>query len=299
MNDDVIVSIESGCTGNTQDERDHMNDLTDSQIAAYRDDGFLIIRDIIPLRLIKRLYDATTHLFAKYDTSWDPSEEGHAPWHNPAFHQKMIQLRQDAPLEFGALYDSVQTSIALQQLTSHEAITNTAATLLKQEAIGLSATGFMLRMDAPNDTRNRLEWHQESSYYTQNLCSDHGLVAWIPLQTLSHEHGPICICPQSHAGGKLQNDPSGKGEYGESQQYIVPAEHIARYETTPVLAQPGDAVLFHMDLFHKSGHNASHEIRFTAGVRYHSMLTDDFVPGRLRYVENPAVRKRHLQGAST
>ena len=140
---------------------------------------------------------------------------------------------------------------------------------------------------------------RESSYYTQNLCSDHGLVAWIPLQTLSHEHGPICVCPQSHAVGKLQNDPSGKGEYGESQQYIVPAEHIARYKTTPVLAQPGDAVLFHMDLFHKSGHNASHEIRFTAGVRYHSMLTDDFVPGRLRYVENPAVRKRHLQGAST
>lgn len=274
-----------------------MISLTNSQIASYRDNGYLLIEDIIPLRLINRLYETTSQLLGKHDPSWDCDKDDHTPWHNPAFHQKMIQFRKDDPTEFGAMYDSAQSSIALQQITFYEAVTNAAATLLNQQDTGLSATGFMLRMDAPNDTRNRLQWHQESSYYTQNLCSDNGLVAWIPLQTLTLEHGPVCVCPKSHANGKLQIDATGDSNYGESEQFVVPQAHIDQFETMPVLAKPGDALLFHMDLFHMSGHNTSNEVRFTAGVRYHNMLANDFVPGRFKYVENPTVRKRLMQTA--
>ncbi len=264
--------------------------LTERDVSSYHENGYVVVRGIVKPDAIRSLYLTTLNLFRKYRPAFAGGGADDDPWSDPSFHEAMIRFRQEAPELFGALYDSAQTSVALQQLCCDETLVRAAAVLLDEDETGLSTTGAMLRIDAPGDRRNRLEWHQESSYYTQNLSGEHGIVAWIPMQHLSLSHGPIMLCPGSHAIGKIPVESSGKEDDGTSEQYVMPAELIAQFETVSVQDRAGDAVLFHMDLFHRSGHNSSKEIRFVAGARYHRMLTADFVPGRLQYVENQIVR---------
>ena len=69
-------------------------------------------------------------------------------------------------------------------------------------------------MDPPTDDRNSLDWHQEASYYKQNLDPSHGIVAWIPLHDVRIAHGPVMVCPGSHREGLLEVPTSGKESYG-------------------------------------------------------------------------------------
>jgi len=77
-----------------------------------------------------------------------------------------------------------------------------------------------------------------------------------------------------------------KKNYGVSEQYKIPDECVDKYDPISITADAGDVIFFHMDLFHRSGINATGQIRFAAGVRFHQMLTEDFLPGRLIYKPN-------------
>ena len=50
--------------------------------------------------------------------------------------------------------------------------------------------------------------------------------------------------------------------------------------------------MMHMDTFHRSGHNVSERIRFSAIFRFHRMMADDYVPFGLLYEYNPYMIER-------
>ena len=126
----------------------------------------------------------------------------------------------------------------------------------------------------------------------QNVDGNRGVVVWIPLHVLRPEHGPVEVCPESQRGGHIEIVSSGKADYSTSEQYEIPPHIIDRYHPCAVAPRPGDALLFHMHMFHRSGPNTSNEIRFVAGVRFHTMTADDFLPGRPQYAANVKVLAR-------
>ena len=42
----------------------------------------------------------------------------------------------------------------------------------------ITLTDISVRMDAPKDNRNKLEWHQDLLYYRQNSNGKNGVVLW-------------------------------------------------------------------------------------------------------------------------
>ena len=54
-------------------------------------------------------------------------------------------------------------------------------------------TDIGIRLDPPNDDRNTLAWHQDSSYYRQNNSGKNGLVVWSPIIKLEKKYGNIRI----------------------------------------------------------------------------------------------------------
>ena len=69
-------------------------------------------------------------------------------------HNTLKNLRKENPIEFSILYDSMQTNAGLMGLTFQHKISETLKNLFPKSA--LSATGNMIRMDAPEDLRNIL-----------------------------------------------------------------------------------------------------------------------------------------------
>ena len=70
------------------------------------------------------------------------------PWNTELFHKKLIELRQKDPQSFGAIYDSLKTSLTLTQLVTDNKVVDFIAKFLKIKTSDLSISEPMCRLGA-------------------------------------------------------------------------------------------------------------------------------------------------------
>ena len=77
------------------------------------------------------------------------------------FHQEIIKFRNEKPKKFSEVYDTVQPCVSVLHILTSERISQIVATLLRCKPIELSVYGSIVRMDTPQDVRNKTALHQE------------------------------------------------------------------------------------------------------------------------------------------
>ena len=261
-------------------------------IESYTKNGFAIVKNIVPAQRINSLLENIFNLFCKYSTDCQELKNMDKPWNTELFHKKLIEFRQKDPESFGAIYDSLKTSLTLTQLVTDNKVVDFVAKFLKIKPSDLSISEPMCRLDVPNDKRNTLDWHQERSFFPQNRNGLNGLVCWIPLTDITEEMGPMHISPRSHAEGQLKLSNRTKKNTSYTTQIPVPEEFVSKYEDLVVRANAGDAVFFNMLLFHRSGQNISNKIRLATQGRFHTSTADDFIPFDLINYYNPFIKQK-------
>jgi|TARA_Y100000310_G_scaffold13801_1_gene14036 hypothetical protein len=204
---------------------------------------------------------------------------------NTDFHSLLGSLRKENPDAFGALYDSAQSSVVLDNIFTSGEVPKTVAELLGVEIEELSNSGHIQRMDAPKDTRNLYGWHQEISYYPQNRDGTNGLVVWIPMLDVPSDGGALVIAKESHKEGFVRV-ASKKDSKLSSTQNLIDETILEKYEQIKTPAKAGDAVVMYMTTIHKSSNNETDRFRFVAIGRYHIATSDDFTPYRYNYFNN-------------
>jgi ectoine hydroxylase-related dioxygenase (phytanoyl-CoA dioxygenase family) len=253
--------------------------------AQYQEKGYIVVKNIVPADAIANLYQVVAKVFKKYVPMAQFSLD--MMWTDPKFNQTLLQFRKENPHAFGAMFDTIQTSVALWRLGTERQLCTLAGELMGEVDTGLSVTDMLLRLDAPQDMRNKLEWHQDSSYFRQNDRGENGCVCSIAMLDVPSERGPLEVLPGSHNLGRIEVASVGKDNNITSEQFRVPSEYTERYSPEQVVVNVGDAIFFNFDLIHRSGFNSSDLFRFTAIARFHRMLTADFKPGRLVYRPRP------------
>lgn len=240
---------------------------------SYQEQGYVIVNDVIDKSLVSSIFE----IFNNYLISKKIVALPFKDFDDKELHNALKNLRKENPNEFSILYDSMQTNAGLMGLTYQRLISETLKTLFPNSA--LSATGHMIRMDAPEDLRNTLNWHQEIPYYPQNEDGNNAAVMWFPLNNHTKFHGPVIVAPESHKLGKieLEHIPS---DGVKSEQYVVPEKYLKEFKEIQVVIPVGSAVIFNMNLFHSSGFNSSDEIRFSGTIRYHNMAATDWAAGK-------------------
>ena len=261
-------------------------------IESYTKNGFAIVKNIVPAQRINSLLENIFNLFCKYSTDCQELKNMDKPWNTELFHKKLIEFRQKDPESFGAIYDSLKTSLTLTQLITDNKVVDFVAKFLKIKPSDLSISEPMCRLDVPNDKRNTLDWHQERSFFPQNRNGLNGLVCWIPLTDITEEMGPMHISPRSHAEGQLKLSNRTKKNTSYTTQIPVPEEFVSKYEDLAVRTNVGDAVFFNMLLFHRSGQNISNKIRLATQGRFHTSTADDFIPFDLINYYNPFIKQK-------
>ena len=260
----------------------------------YNKNGYKVLKKIIPNTRIDALLENICKLYCKYSKDSE-LENLECQWKSKLFHKKLIEFREKEPLLFGAIYDSLKTSVTLTQLVSNDAIVDNVAKFLNVKPSEISISEPMCRLDVPNDKRNALEWHQERSFFPQNRDGSHSLVCWIPLTNVTEEMGAIHISPESHKGGLIIPERNEKKNGSSTRQISVPEEHIKKYEDLIVPVDAGDVVFLNMLLFHRSGVNISDKIRFAVQARFHTATADDFIPFELVNYYNPDIKQRLIE----
>ena len=260
----------------------------------YSKNGYAILKNIVPYTRIDALLENIYKLYRKYSTDSE-LDEAEDPWKSEIFHKKLIEFRKKDPKLFGAIYDSLKTSLTLTQLVSDDKIVDNVAKFLNVKPSDISISEPMCRLDVPNDKRNALEWHQERSFFPQNRDGSHSLVCWIPLTNVTEEMGTIHISPESHKGGLIIPERNEKKNGSSTRQISVPEEHIKKYEDLTVPVDVGDVVFLNMLLFHRSGVNISDKIRFAVQARFHTSTADDFIPFEFVNYYNPDIKQRLIE----
>jgi len=258
--------------------------ITKNEQKSYNEHGFVVIKNLVDCQKHDLLLRGLVKILRKYDKKCTLNIDSINSWEDDILSESLIDFRKRQPTLFGAFYDTMQTNTLLQSLLIQDKIINVISDLFNQEPDTFSSTGYMLRIDPPNDERNTYDWHQDSAYYKQNKVGIHGCVAIIPLVDINPINGSLSIL-QGSQNEETHEHEFYKSESGDnaSEKFTLPENIVNKYPKVDLYANKGDVVFLQMNLIHKSGFNISNKVRFTSGIRFHKTLVSDFLPGRIIY----------------
>lgn len=212
---------------------------------------------------------------------------------------KLHIFRKKYPLFFSEFFQTLQTNVNIYPLLVEKKVLLIVKKLLNIPHNFITLTDVGIRLDAPNDDRNSLEWHQDSSYYRQNDSGKNGLVIWSPLiQDVSLKMGPLEFLSRSYKIGTLMTPKKKSINKISSKKIIIPQNKIKKYliNTKCFEMKQGSALLMNLDMVHRSGQNLSDKFRITLLGRYHNSKSKDFNPGLNIYKYNSKKINNQIHG---
>ncbi|MBX3443976.1 MAG: phytanoyl-CoA dioxygenase family protein [Planctomyces sp.] len=122
------------------------------------------------------------------------------------------------------------------------------------------------------------EWHQDYGYWYHNGCllPDMGSCL-IAIDRATRANGCLQVLRGSHAMGRIDHGRTGD-QTGADLERVEAARQ--RYELVHVELEPGDAVLFHANLLHRSDQNHSDDPRWALICCYNTRRNDPYKAGR-------------------
>ena len=269
--------------------------LSTTLLEQYTKDGFVLVKNIVPISRINTVLKTIFTMYCKYSGNKEDFKSFNEPWNTDLFHQKLIELRKNDPKSSGAIYDTLRNTLTLVQLVSDDVLVDVATQFLRKKPEEISISDHAIRIDIPGDVRNAHGWHQERSYFPQNRDGLHGMVCWIPLLDCNKENGTIHTCAGSHKEGLLNVTREQKLDTSYTTRIPVPEDYVKKYKSTIVEAKQGDAVFFNMLLFHRTGENISNKVRFTIQNRFHIATADDYIPFDYINHYSPFIKQKLLE----
>jgi ectoine hydroxylase-related dioxygenase (phytanoyl-CoA dioxygenase family) len=199
------------------------------------------------------------------------------------FHKKLIKFRKLKPKKFGNIYDKINLNSKFRSIFYSESSLKSFAKVLNVKSNQIFLNGFMMRFDVPNDLRNKLNWHQDSSYYTMGYPKFNAGVCWCPITNNTEKNGTLKFIPGSHL--KYIKAKKNKKNDLSSEQYHITISKTEKEKIKNLDQNFGDAALLHMNLKHRSGDNNSQKVRITIGCRFIDM-SKSFNIGKEIYILN-------------
>lgn len=126
------------------------------------------------------------------------------------------------------------------------------------------------------------EWHQDFGYWYNNGCLAPDMLSiWIALDKSTQANGCLQVLSGSHKLGRLDHIRE-NGQTNVDPTYMAAA--LKRYEHLYVEMEPGDGLVFHSNLLHRSDANNSDTYRWGYICSYNAVANAPFA--RLREYGN-------------
>ena len=250
--------------------------ISNSNKIFFKQEGYLVLKNFFEP---KKITDLNNIIFENFKFSQKKNIQ------RKDFDNHLLQLRKKNKKKFGSFFDSLQTIGFGYSILINKKILRFVSKLLNTKLNCLTFTDMSLRLDPPLDERNSLGWHQDSSYFRQNLSGKNGIVIWIPLHNLDSDLGPLELLRNSNKLGSLNiKKKNSKSKLHSSKRNIDP-KYLKKFKKIiSKELKKGDALLTNLDLIHRSGRNISNKFRMSLIGRYHKLLSKDFNSGLNKYM---------------
>jgi ectoine hydroxylase-related dioxygenase (phytanoyl-CoA dioxygenase family) len=216
--------------------------LTPEQIAAYRRDGFVVLRQVLTPEEAAVFRPRITRFVERVLPQLKPHAE--RPTYGRAFIQVTHLWTQDA---------------ALTALSLSRRLGKIVADLMGVDAVRIYHDQALYKEPGGGFT----PWHQDLYYIP--LDGPHVLTLWIPLVEVSAEMGAMRFAAGSHAGGSLYDGPKSDAVDAYLQE-VIRENGWPIQDSAPLAA--GDAVLHAGWTLHCAPGNATERTREVFNVVY-------------------------------
>ena len=214
--------------------------LTPQQVAAYKKDGYIIVKDFLSCAETEKLYGIATgddtlqkHAFDLNDKTGKKTKL--TLWYTPG---------NDA---YGLLTKSNKMAGSVGLLMEgHTGVCHFHSKLMQKEP----------------KVGGAWEWHQDYGYWYKNefLLPDQMMSVMVAITNADKANGCLQVIKGSHKMGRIEHGFAGE-QVGASQHYVDLV--LKTMELVYVEINAGDAMFFHSNLLHRSEANLSEKPRWS------------------------------------
>ena len=234
----------------------------------FNKNGYLVLKNFLSAVEEKIIFKAFFETLSKY-LKISKSSSG-MNFNSTSIHNKLINFRKKKPKKFGDMYDELNLNASFKSIVYSKKFINMFSKILGTKKEFLIINGFTLRLDAPFDKRNVLDWHTDAPYYEQTEPYYNAGVCWIALTDNSFENGTVRFIPGSNKS-KVDSKSLKFTRKSKQAEATIKTQVNKREEKKAKNLNVffGDVGIFHMNLKHRSGKNISKKLRITLICRFH------------------------------
>mgnify|MGYP001239567387 CR=1 FL=1 len=260
-----------------------------SKFNSLNENGHLIIKNFLKKSEKKIINKAFFEVLSKYLKL--EKKNSKLNFNNYKVHKEMINFRKKNPKGFADFYDELNLNSSLKSIFFSKKFIKLFAKILKTKKEFVYINGFMLRLDAPYDKRNSVDWHTDSFFFEQTRPNYNAGVCWLALTTNNDKNGSVKFISSSH---KSQPEKLDKLKFRRKNKFSTYTARLSISKKEKKLLKTtntsfGDAGIFDINLKHRSGKNTSKKIRISFLCRFHD-ASNKFNIGKEAYVYNKTNR---------
>ncbi len=252
--------------------------LSSEQIEQWENDGFLLLKNVVPMPEINGVRDRFSHVVDGIIQQLKEQDIVEDEGSDLPFETRFWEVAGEHANRFGRSWRGQIATSEIFDLHYASPLVDAIAQITGTDVIGHPV--FNARPKLPGQQLTVVPWHQDSGYF--GTVSEQSLIptAWIPLVAVDETNGCLQVVAGSHKLGVVNHCTENReGRFLEVMDSLVDESKIV---TCPM--EIGDALVFHNLTLHRSlQHTTSEIIRWAIDIRY---LRDGDHPGSI-YWKDP------------
>ena len=240
--------------------------LTSQEVENFHDDGYLIVRDLLPPEAVRPLIEELEH---KVDETANEAVSREILAATDTFRGAPFDTRlalmsnacSDRDWLWGQVHGKHHKTAGMFTLRTWPALLDAAESLIGPEI--LAHPQAVLRGKLPDHEKGVVPWHQDLAYLIPEEAGETLVVNfWIPLVKATADNGCLQVLRGSHREGLLPHNSRQSGYIGVAEPEL-PDGDVVTCEL-----DVGDVVLTRERLLHRSIPNRSNTVRWSVDSRY-------------------------------
>ena len=230
---------------------------THAQLAQYQADGYFVVRGFLSTEEVGNFRD-----HARLQLESEPKNNNFLTKGDKSGKQTLLKMWNTAGDDkFGLLARDQRMVLAAEAVLGEDIYLYSHKMTMKQPREG-----------------GAWEWHQDFGYWYNNGCLAPDMLSiWIALDKSTKANGCLQVLKGTHKLGRLDHVRQ-DGQTNVAELHLEAA--LARHEHLYVEMEPGDALVFHCNLLHRSDANNSDTYRWGYICSYSTVSNAPFA--RLR-----------------
>jgi ectoine hydroxylase-related dioxygenase (phytanoyl-CoA dioxygenase family) len=237
--------------------------LSADQLQQFDEQGYIILRDVIPAAALERVQEVFESVVERLATTW--YEEGliTETYADLPFAKRFAALRAQLPSRFPTSWRKAMLSEAVYDLWQLPQLTGPVRSLAGDE---LYAHGVWNgRPREPHTSVQKVLWHQDAHYYKGWDKADGTLISvWMPLVPVDAPSGCLQLLEGSQRKGYVERVRGANG------LFTVRDEELEGFPVITAAMQPGDALFFSDLTLHQALANEADYVRWSIDIRFGS-----------------------------